>query len=192
MSVDLVPCFCLDCAGLPRNRTTIRRHFQRENVINHINDNANGLEEQADPRGEYLSDGDNGSNHDDSTLESASLDSDSHGRSDDGLDDDSDIKRFVLRHLKSKVQHGMSQEATLSGLRNIYELLGDDRIPHQNWTAVLGFLRELGYQDARVYKICFGTDHVTLMDKNECCVNCGKQWNFDWNILTSWKGGGGR
>ena len=61
----------------------------------------------------------------------------------------------------------MSQEATMSGLRNLYELLRDDRIPHQNWSAVLKFLRELGYRDASVYKICFGQDNVKLIEDGQ-------------------------
>ncbi len=87
----------------------------------------------------------NGSNNydvDDHDEESEPLQTDSSDNDDDiqesvnsdlltnpddaGLDDDSsdnDIKRFVLRHLKHKVQHGMSQEATMSGLRNLYECL---------------------------------------------------------------------
>ena len=172
MSVDLCPCFCRDCAGQPRNRTTVRRHFERRNLVEEQAANSH-----ADTPCQLWPDSDSDCSHNNGTLEPVTFDSESN--SDDiGLDDnsDSDIKRFVLRHLKNKVQHGMSQETTLSGLRNLFELLGDDRIPHQNWNAVLAYLRELGYQDARVYKICFGSDHVKLMENKECCVDCGKQW----------------
>ena len=58
----------------------------------------------------------------------------------------------------------------------VHELLGDDRIPHKNRTAVLGFLRELGYRDARIHKICFGKDHLNLIEEDQCCVGCGKQY----------------
>lgn len=83
-----------------------------------------------------------------------------------------DITAFLLRHLKNKVENGMSQEATMEGLRNLYELLKDERIPHDSWKPVIKCLKGLGNEDARVYKICFEKDHVTLMENKGCCVDC--------------------
>ena len=48
----------------------------------------------------------------------------------------------------------------MEGLRNLYELLKDDRIPHDKWKTVSKYLKGLGYEDAPIYKICFGKDHV--------------------------------
>ncbi|XP_068739381.1 uncharacterized protein [Montipora capricornis] len=79
----------------------------------------------------------------------------------------------------------MSQEGTMEGLQNLYELLKDDRIPHDNWKTVIKYLKGLGYEDARIYKICFGKDHVIMMEYKECCVDCGKEWKdgVDYYVL---------
>ena len=47
----------------------------------------------------------------------------------------------------------------------------------------MGFLQELGHRDARIYKVCFGTNHVKLIDENECCVECGKLWKDGVNYI---------
>lgn len=43
---------------------------------------------------------------------------------------DDKIRDFVLRTLLSKVNFGWSQEETMAQIRNFYEVLHDERIPH--------------------------------------------------------------
>ena len=87
------------------------------------------------------------------------------------------IQEFVLRTLLSKVGHGWSQEETMAQIRNFYETLGDERIPHKNWQSVMSFLKKLGYQDPRHYKICCADNHVQLLDYGEPCPECDKEWS---------------
>ena len=42
------------------------------------------------------------------------------------------ITDFVLRTLLSKVNYGWSQEETMAQIRNFYEVLYDEHIPHKN------------------------------------------------------------
>lgn len=46
----------------------------------------------------------------------------------------------------------------------------------KNWQAVLKFLKTLGYQEPRHYKICCGDDHIRLLDYGTPCPECGKDW----------------
>lgn len=87
------------------------------------------------------------------------------------------IRNFVLRTLLSKVKFGWSQEETMAQIRNFYELLHDERIPHKRWQSVIAFLKKLGYQDARHYKICCSEDHVHLLDYQTPCPECDKDWS---------------
>jgi hypothetical protein len=95
------------------------------------------------------------------------------------------VEKAILRCLESKVKNGSSQEGTLSEFRNIDELLKDERIPHQSWNAVLNFLKKLDYKDPNSYKVCFGSNHVTLLEHHEDCPNCGKSWkeSIDYFVL---------
>ena len=90
---------------------------------------------------------------------------------------DEEIEKMILRLLESKVMHGWSQNETLCQVRNFYELVHDDRIPHKSWNSVLNFLRKLGYEEPCHYKVCCSSDHVTLLEDQEQCTNCGEEWH---------------
>lgn len=96
-----------------------------------------------------------------------------------------DLERAILRILDAKVKNGWSQNETLSEIRNIYELVKDEKIPHQSWNAVLQFLKRLGYKDPQNFKVCIGLNHVTLLQHEQNCPNCGKSWNesIDYFVL---------
>ena len=114
---------------------------------------------------------DNGDEPDDGDSTSGG---DGSGDEDNGEEIDEQIKKCILRILKSKVKYGWSQEETLSQLRSLYELTNDNDIPHQTWQAVLMFLRELGYKSPRLYKICCSADHVILVEDDQCPI-CQKE-----------------
>ena len=93
---------------------------------------------------------------------------------DDGEDGDGDLvgnerdlERFLLRTLKAKVNYGWSREETLAQLRNFFEYTQDENVPHQNWQSVVRFLKEIGYEDPKCRKICFGEDHVVLLEEGD-------------------------
>lgn len=90
---------------------------------------------------------------------------------------DDKIRDFVLRTLLSKVNFGWSQEETMAQIRNFYEVLQDERIPHKSWQSVIGFLKTLGYKDPRHYKICCAEDHIHLLDYETPCPECDKDWS---------------
>ena len=90
---------------------------------------------------------------------------------------DDKIRDFVLRTLISKVNYGWSQEETMAQIRNFYEVLADERIPHKSWQAVVGFLKKLGYEDPRHYKICCSDNHIHLLDYQTPCPECDKEWS---------------
>ena len=85
------------------------------------------------------------------------------------LEPDRDITKAILRIIEAKVIYGSSQEETLRHLRNLYEVTGDESVPHASWHNVMKYLKELGYEHARCYKVCFGEDHVLLLKDNEDC-----------------------
>lgn len=89
---------------------------------------------------------------------------------------DDKITDFVLRTLLSKVNYGWSQEETMAQIRNFYEVLYDERIPHKNWQSVIAFLKKLGYQEPRHYKICCAKDHIQLLEYETPCPECDKEW----------------
>ena len=90
---------------------------------------------------------------------------------------DDDITKFVLRLMRAKVKNGWSREEALSQLRNVFELLDDERVPYQNWGSVLQFIKDIGYENCKCLKVCFGEDHVNLLkEPNQICPNCGKNW----------------
>lgn len=116
-----------------------------------------------------------------SEIGSVPLSSNEDNSDDPGPDEPIDvgedkIKEFVLRTLISKVNHGWSREETMAQIRNFYEVLNDERIPHKNWQDVLKFLKTLGYQEPRHYKICCGDDHIRLLDYGTPCPECDKDW----------------
>ena len=82
------------------------------------------------------------------------------------------MEKCILRILNCKVEYGWSQQEALSQLQNLYELTNDAHIPHKTWPCVMRFLRKLGYENPRHYKICCATDHVTFIDR-DACPNCG-------------------
>ena len=84
-----------------------------------------------------------------------------------------EMEKCILRILDAKIKYGWSQEETLSQLRNLYEFTEDNHIPHKTWYMVMMFLRKLGYKDPKHYKVCCGTDHVTLVLEDKC-PNCDK------------------
>ena len=49
---------------------------------------------------------------------------------------------------------------------------------------MINFLKKLGYKDPRHYKVCCGTDHVTLVESNHC-PNCDtpKEKCIDYFVL---------
>lgn len=73
----------------------------------------------------------------------------------------------------------------MAQIRNVYEVLNDERIPHKNWQAVLKFLKTLGYQEPRHYKICGSDDHIRPLDYGTPCPECGKDWLkcIDYHVL---------
>ncbi|KXJ19010.1 hypothetical protein AC249_AIPGENE10997 [Exaiptasia diaphana] len=86
------------------------------------------------------------------------------------------IEKFIMRTLKLKVKFGWSREETLHQLSNFYEYAQDDRIPHGDWQGVMKFLKGIGYDDPRVYKICCANDHVYLLEQEaERCPTCDKR-----------------
>ena len=87
------------------------------------------------------------------------------------------VREFVLRTLLSKVNYGWSQEEAMAQIRNFYEVLGDERIPHKNWQSVIRFLKNLGYEEPRHYKICCAEDHVKLLDYETPCPECDEEWS---------------
>ena len=190
-------CFCDSCRGeIFCHRTTIQRHFKRQEAFNssfesHQDTSFEDTSFQDTETGSDVVEGSfsHATGSEDLDLTNCSSHSDDEVCLDNSIDatreeaasvqsepPEFDITGFLLRHLKNKIVNGISQEATMAGLRNLYELLKDDRIPHESWKLVIQYLKGLGYQDARIYKICFGKDHVTLMEHKECCVDCGKEW----------------
>jgi hypothetical protein len=100
------------------------------------------------------------------------------GNSSDGSDHGDDemhaeMQKCILRILNAKVKYGWSHEETLSQLQNLYEYTENNNIPHKTWSAVMKFLRQLGYKNPRHYKICCGIDCVTLVSGTKC-PNCDK------------------
>ena len=62
-------------------------------------------------------------------------------------------------------------------LETFMRFFTDERIPHNSWQSVIGFLKKLGYQDPRHYKICCAEDHVQLLDYETPCPECDKDWS---------------
>jgi len=113
---------------------------------------------------------------------------DDHGDdSDDDISEDSlnkELEKYILRILRSKVQYGWSQQETLSQIQSLYELSKDERIPYKTWPQVMQFLKKLGYKNPQNYKVCCGTDHITLVDGDECpYCNTPKDLCTDYLVL---------
>ena len=127
------------------------------------------------------SDSDVGSHDADNDTDSGDNNSDSERGNEDEMGGDGGrgneneielaMEKCILRILESKIKFGWSQEEALSQLRSLYELTANQHIPHKTWQMVLKFLKKLGYKTPRHYKVCCGTDHVTLVD-GEACPNC--------------------
>ena len=150
-------------------------------------DSASHSDDISDSDGSIDSSSHSGSLHSD--LPPAS-DSDGHHSDDPDIHEPLDVGNdkitdFVLRTLLSKVNYGWSQEETMVQIRNFYEVLGDERIPHKNWQSVIGFLKKLGYQEPRHYKICCANDHVKLLEYATPCPECDKDWSkcLDYYVL---------
>ena len=71
------------------------------------------------------------------------------------------INKSVLRVVRDKTRYGWSRVECLSQLQNLRELTGDDRIPSSSWNQVMSFLRNLGYEDPKTFKLCISDNHVT-------------------------------
>ena len=63
------------------------------------------------------------------------------------------IQKFIFKEVKSKLDHGHSISTTEEHLQNAAELLGSGQIPTK-WSAVIRYLKSLGYKDPRHYKVC--------------------------------------
>lgn len=87
------------------------------------------------------------------------------------------IRNFVLRRLLSKIKFGWSQTETMAQIRNFHEIIHDERIPQKPWQSVIAFLKKLGYQDPRHYKISCSEDHVHLPDYQIPCNECDEDWS---------------
>ena len=96
---------------------------------------------------------------------------------------DIQLREFILRLLKDKVRFGWSRAETLSQLQSFFELTNDQRIPHKDWEAVLKFLKNIGYESARLYKVCMAKDHVKLLVDKENCPECGTRWDKAYNYF---------
>jgi hypothetical protein len=153
-------------------------------------DNGDDDGNNGDDDGDNRSDGSNsssgedgsGDNNDSSDGADGSDGNDLGGSDDSGDSSNSDfsedemeleMEKCILRVLDAKIKYGWSQEETLSQLRNLYEFTEDNHIPHKTWYMVMKFLRKLGYKDPKHYKVCCGTDHVTLVLEDKC-PNCDK------------------
>jgi hypothetical protein len=102
-----------------------------------------------------------------------------HENSENGMDNrenedviDKELEKCILRIISSKVKYGWSQEETLSQLQSLYELTKNDQIPHKTWPMVMRFLKKIGYENPKHFKVCCGADHVILI-KDDQCPNCG-------------------
>jgi hypothetical protein len=132
------------------------------------------------------SDGDDDDDSDADDDDDDGDDEDNDDSDDDGDESDSgthncnytgkDIEKAILRSLESKVKNGWSREETLSEMRNLFELLKDERIPHKSWNAMMKYIRKLGYKDPTHVNVCCGTDHVRLLQYKEDCPICGQSW----------------
>ena len=84
------------------------------------------------------------------------------------------IKEFILKEVKTKLDHGHSVSIAEEHLRNASELLGTGSIPTK-WNAVIKYLKSLGYKDPKHYKVCVSTNHSRLLKAEEVsCPICSK------------------
>ena len=86
------------------------------------------------------------------------------------------INKAILRIIRDKIKYGWSRPECLSQLRNLFDLTGDNRIPHSSWSNVLNYLKQLGYVSPKEYKVCIHNTHVNLLDFKEDCTICGEAW----------------
>lgn len=94
----------------------------------------------------------------------------------DLLEEEEKIRDFVLRTLLAKVHYGWSHAEAMQQIRNFFETVEDDRIPHKSWQSVIAFIKTLGYQEPKHYKVCCSEDHITLLEYDLPCPDCGKEW----------------
>lgn len=78
------------------------------------------------------------------------------------------IQQFLMKEVRTKLNHGLSVSTTEDYLRNVAALLGDKSIPTQ-WNDILRFMKSLGYTDPKHYKVCVTQDHSYLPEPGEEC-----------------------
>ena len=86
----------------------------------------------------------------------------------------SKIKEFVMKEVKTKLNHGLSMSTTEDHLQNTATLLGEKVIPTK-WSDVIRFMKTIGYTDPRHYKVCLTQDHSKLLETGDAACNvCSK------------------
>ena len=95
------------------------------------------------------------------------------------------IKKFVLKEVKTKLHHGHSVSIAEEHLRNASELLGAGSIPTK-WNAVIKYLKSLGYKDPKHYKVCVSTNHSRLLKAEECPAPSVPRHLLNALIIMSW------
>lgn len=194
MSVDKGICFCSSCKGnFEHTRKTIRDHHEKDFNLTHDFDlSGNSDSDHLDSADENYNNDNENSENDDNDSDDVGLqiegacgivdghdsggDSDGEGDEDNLQLSDESIDKHILRLLKAKVKFGWSQAEALNQLQSLFELLGDERIPHEDWRAVIRFLKRLGYQNPRMYKVCCGENHVRLLEEQQNCPECNNEW----------------
>ena len=53
------------------------------------------------------------------------------------------INKTILRIIRNKIKYGWSCSDCLSQLHNLFDITGDNRIPHSSWSNVLSYLERL-------------------------------------------------
>lgn len=140
-----------------------------------------GTSQESEDRNHVSADDDISSGESYDESQEAAEDSDVDSRSSNDANHtcrytENDIANAILHSIESKIKNGWSQEETLSEMRNIYELLKDERIPHKSWDAILRYLKKLGYKDPKYFKVCCESNHVSLLQYQTDCSVCGKSW----------------
>ena len=191
------PCNCQICNGRIRDRRTILRHFQESQspLYEEVRDSTSQTDNNplltiqtaqhtcvSGPTGGSQGILFAGNNDGNASSTGRLSDDDDNAPSSPEPEQplrvltDEKVRDFVLRTLLAKTQYGWSQGEAMQQIRNFFEATEDDRVPHRSWQAVIAFLKNLGYQEPKHFKVCCAERHVTLLDPYTPCSECGKEW----------------
>lgn len=155
-------CHCPVCIGSERDYRTVHRHMEAVYDITVANAVEDAITDQLDSSNDY-----NGSDLGESTSQCGDEfddvgQSDTRSRSDVTLPKvhvpKQEIHEFVIKEVKTKLDHGNSISLAEEHLQNVASLLGGTQVPTK-WNEVLQLISSLGYEKPRHYKVCCSRDH---------------------------------